>query len=69
MPEYKFGNMEDFQKELQRLLNKHSIDAYCETPDFILAAYLVENLEIFSGTVKWTSRWKEPRPTVELGQE
>ena len=35
---------EDFQKDLVGLLNKHNIESRTDTPDFILAEYVVENL-------------------------
>ena len=34
----------DFQKDLEGLLNRHSIENRTDTPDFILAEYMVENL-------------------------
>ena len=37
--------MENFEKELEILINKYSIDNYYNTPDFILAKYMVESLK------------------------
>ena len=37
--------MTDFQKELQELLNRHSMENGSNTPDFILARYLFGCLE------------------------
>ena len=34
----------DFQKDLEWLLNRHSIESRTDTPGFILAGYVVENL-------------------------
>ena len=34
----------DFQKDLEGLLNIHSIENRTDTPDFILAEYVVESL-------------------------
>lgn len=34
----------DFQYELRQLLNRHCIDGYCGTPDFLLAEMVVEQL-------------------------
>ncbi len=38
------GNSEVFENELRALLNRHSIDALCDLPDFVLAQYLVHAL-------------------------
>lgn len=69
MSEYNHEAMMAFGKELTKLLNKHSIDAYCETSDFILSAYIVEQLVTFGDTVKWIARQKDARVTMELEQE
>jgi hypothetical protein len=34
----------DFQKELEILINRHSVDNYCNTHDFVLANLLVQNI-------------------------
>lgn len=33
--------------ELAKVLNRHNIDVDCNTPDFILAEYLIDSLTIF----------------------
>lgn len=38
----------DFEKELRILLNKYSIDARCNTPDYVLAKYLTEIIKAHS---------------------
>ena len=45
-------NIIGFRKELQDLINKHSIENGSNTPDFILADYLVECLQVFENTIK-----------------
>ena len=35
-------DMEGFEKELSALINRHSIDNECATPDYILAEYMVQ---------------------------
>ncbi len=47
----------DFQRELARLLNRHSLDDACRTPDFILAGMLTEHLEAHRKTMDATVRW------------
>lgn len=37
---------DEFKKELQRLINKHSIDAEVEMHDFVLADYICRSLKI-----------------------
>ena len=53
-----------FEKELERLINKYSMENGSDTPDFILAAYLKRCIENFNITVnrreKWYGRDLEP---------
>lgn len=48
---------EVFQHDLEKLINRHSMDADCNTPDFILAKYLMDSLKAFrtaqSNNVEW----------------
>lgn len=48
---------QDFYKELEELINKHSVENVSNTPDFILAEYLKRCLEAFelasNHRVKW----------------
>ena len=37
----------EFEEELRALLNKHSQDNYTDTPDWILARYIMYTIEIF----------------------
>jgi len=39
--------LENFKQELEHLINKHSMENRSNTPDFILADYLVRCLENF----------------------
>ena len=47
----------EFQQELSALLNKHSIDNDCNTPDFILAEYLVQQLFAYGRVAKKNAEW------------
>lgn len=53
-----------FTHELEQLLNKHSCENESNTPDFILAMYLLSCLEAYNKTVKrraeWYGRMDEP---------
>lgn len=47
-----------FREELESLINRHSFEARGgDTPDFILAAFLAEQLEVFDRTVRARDRW------------
>ena len=37
----------DFERELAALLNKHSLDTHANTPDYVLARYLIRQLDNF----------------------
>lgn len=55
----------DFQKELERLINKYSMENGSNTPDFILAEYLRSCLTVFNSTVLSRDTWygrAESRP-------
>jgi hypothetical protein len=55
-----------FRKELEDLINEHSLEGGSDTPDFILAEYLVGCLENFEKTMekreKWYGRGTNPVP-------
>ena len=38
----------EFQKELEQLINTHSMETYTDTPDFVLAKYLNNCLIAFN---------------------
>ncbi len=47
----------DFQRELTQLINKYSIENYSNTPDFILAEYLINCLEAYNNAVNKREKW------------
>ena len=49
--------MSDFKKELEGLINKYSIENESDTPDFILAEYLMGCLKTFNDITKSRDRW------------
>jgi hypothetical protein len=61
--------------EVERALNKSCAENGCNTPDFILAEYLVSCLAAFDRAVNQRERWygRMPIPgqinTAQLGQE
>lgn len=46
-----------FRKDLERLINSYSIDAMCETPDFILADCLCAQLSLWKVHVSERDKW------------
>jgi len=49
--------MEEFKKELEELINKHSIENECDMPDFILAEMIVKFIEAVGNPIKKTLDW------------
>ena len=54
----------DFERELEHLINRHSLENHSGTPDFILAAYLNDCLVAYNKTVLARSAWRSE--SVEL---
>lgn len=55
---------EAFNKELQHLINKHSLENGSNTPDFILADYLCACLEQFEDTMHKRNKWYGKEITI-----
>jgi hypothetical protein len=51
------GAADDFERELGVLLNRHSQENRSNTPDFILAHFLADCLEVFAGAVRCREKW------------
>lgn len=49
--------MPEFRDELRSLINRHSKENESNTPDFILATFLAETLELFDATVRRRESW------------
>lgn len=56
-----------FQQELQKLINYHSRESGSDTPDFILANYLIDCLAAFDKAVKDRARWYGHEQRVPAG--
>lgn len=50
-------NKESFRHELEDLINKHNMENSSDTPDFMLADYLINCLETFGEIVKRRDKW------------
>ena len=53
-----------FRKDLTELINAHSKENGSDTPDFILARYLVNVLENFDAAVKEREEWYGREPHI-----
>ena len=49
--------MNEFQKELETLINKHSIENIVDMPDFILAEMICRIIETMGPSIKHTLDW------------
>lgn len=53
-----------FRRELQHLINCESMENGCDTPDFMLADYLVDCLAAFDKAVSAREKWYGRSPRV-----
>jgi hypothetical protein len=49
--------MDDFESELQRLINRYSVENRSDTPDYILVEYIGGCLEAFRSAVLARDSW------------
>jgi len=49
----------EFERELERLINKHSMENGSNTPDFLLAEYLMGCLSLYNRVTTRRRRWQE----------
>ena len=54
--------MDNFQYELQELINKHNMENASNTPDFILADYLDSCLRLFNIAIQQREKWHHNSP-------
>lgn len=59
-------NFEEFEKDLAKLINKHSMESGSGTPDFILAAHLTQTLKTFNASMHARESWYD-RPMDKFG--
>ena len=63
MVDNKFDNkkettkMKEFQKDLEQLINSHSIENVCDIPDFLLAEMIVNFIRSVGPVMKKTLDW------------
>lgn len=63
------SNEKKLEKELESLMNKYNIDVITDTPDFILAKYLMYNLRNYFITKSDTESWFGKRITINGVEE
>lgn len=67
-----FMKRKEFRNELAALLNKHSLENVPNTPDYILADFLITCLDALDGAVNTRNIWhsaKDTRESEQLEQE
>jgi len=50
-------NLYEFQKELEQLINKHSIESYCDMPDFMMSEMIINIIESVGKQFKQALDW------------
>jgi hypothetical protein len=55
-------NRTDFEKELEVLINKHNVEKDSNTPDFLIATYLMGCLQNWNISVKNREEWFRATP-------
>lgn len=65
----KFVENSDFTIELEHLLNKHGIDNECNTPDYILAEYIANTLDLFKDTKEQNENWHSKKMEIDFVED
>jgi hypothetical protein len=56
-------NKTQFRQDLEAAINRNSMENGSDTPDFILADYLMDCLDNFDRTVSRRTKWYKPEET------
>lgn len=66
-------NMKDLEKDIEVLMNQYNVDTMTDTPDFILASYVMTCLRNYMVTKTDTEAWFGKRITIngveEIGKD
>ena len=62
------NTMDEFTKELKELLNRHSKESNSNTPDFILANYIIDCLDAFDKASYRISVWYSDKHPEHPGE-
>lgn len=49
--------MEEFRKKIENLINIHALENGSDTPDFVLAQYLIDCLKAFDNALQTREKW------------
>lgn len=58
----------NFVEALETLLNKYSVENLNNTPDFILARYMLDTLNCFTHAITSRDQWYGIRPWAKLDE-
>lgn len=62
-------NIDELRRDLAELMNKHHVDAATNTPDFMLADYLVDQLGTWARYHDGVRKWHGVKyPLEKVGQ-
>lgn len=59
---------QSFKNELTQLINKYNLDTEANTPDYLLAEYVIDVLSSHIGITKTRDEWKE-RPKAPVNPD
>lgn len=62
-------NMKDLEKDIEVLMNQYNVDTLTDTPDFILASYLMTCLRNYMVTKIDAEEWFGKRITINGVEE
>jgi len=54
-------NKDEFRRDLSQLINRHSLENGSDTPDFMIADYLISCLDAFEFTLNARKKWHGDR--------
>lgn len=57
----------EFRKELESVINRHSMENGSDTPDFLLAEYLTAQLNLWDQFVTRREQWYGRKPRETMG--
>lgn len=61
--------MSNFQKELTELINSHCLENESDSPDFILAEYMLDTLDAYNDAVKKREAWYGRKTVMDSPQK
>lgn len=55
-----------FRKEIEGVINKHCIENNSNTPDFVLANYLIDCLQAFDKAIVSRNKWYNDEYSIKI---